>query len=165
MLSQKLSALSIKDRSLENMEMDFQRSQENANTLNNKIESEINERAIVALRESVKAAITINGAAAVAILGFMGGVAAKNASGTQLKIPPLQGPLLVFAFGVLMAAAAYIPLHYFEERAMEIFQKARQDRNFDASIEKNRNKKISVCFVALSLLAFTAGCVYAAALL
>jgi hypothetical protein len=150
---------------LADMTLDIQKSREAVNTLNNQVQADITERSVVALRESVKAAISINGAAAVAILGFMGAVAAKNAAGTLLKIPPLQGPLLIFAFGVLMAAAAFIPLHYFEERDLEIFQIALRNRNADTSGEKNRNKKISVWFVVVSLLTFIVGCAVTAKLL
>jgi hypothetical protein len=145
------------------MEMDFQRSKEVADTLNAKTAGEITERAVVALREAIKAAMTINGASAVAILSYMGGVAAKLASG-GIKVPQLQGPLLVFALGVLLSAAAFVPMHLYEERDLKIFHNAMRNRA-NLVVDDSRFKNTALWCVGASLLSFAAGCVLTAVLL
>jgi hypothetical protein len=119
---------------------------------------------MVALREAIKAAMTINGASAVAILGFMGGVASKVAGSGVVKVPQLQVPLLLFALGVLLSAVAFVPLHLYEERDLDVFQTAVRTRS-NLSVDNNRCKKISLWCIGASLLSFVAGCVVTAVLL
>jgi len=119
---------------------------------------------MVALREAIKAAMTINGASAVTILGFMGGVASKVAGSGVIKVPQLQAPLLVFALGVLFSAATFVALHFYEERDLDIFHAAVRARA-NLTVENNRYRKISLWCVAASLLSFISGCILTAVLL
>ena len=134
-------------------------SKQHAETINSRIESEIVGRIHASTLEGLKTAMTINGAAAIAVLGYMGGVAAKTASaGTALVVPQLQISMLIFALGVLLAAVAYVPIRITESIYLEHFKA----RNRNKILETPWTEIAPMILMASSLVAFIIGCVYTA---
>ncbi|MYM32243.1 hypothetical protein GTP58_28315 [Duganella sp. CY15W] len=141
------------------MEDSFQRSREHAEKINAEVQKSIAERALQSLREAAKTVVTINGAAAVAILGFIGAVVGKLSSTVPLQIPRLQAPLLIFSCGVALGAIALVFQHLYEDKDLSIYQLSMKQRDYKA---RNEYRTAALVMIGLSVVAFVAGCIVTA---
>jgi hypothetical protein len=96
---------------------------------------------------ALKAAMLINGGAAVAFLAFLGNLLAKSQS---VKMAEFPKALLCFVFGVLLSAMAsastYFTQHSYRHRSMAA---------------GNRVRGVTICLVILSYILFAAGALIA----
>jgi hypothetical protein len=101
--------------------------------------------------EALKALLLINGGAAVAVLAYLGNLAAKSST-----LPDIKNAMLCFAGGVLTAALAFLAAYftqlrlYYEERERHLKQPFNQRHAIGIGI--------TTVLVLGSAIAFGVGC-------
>ncbi len=116
----------------------------------------LDEAAIKASENGLRAAILINGGAAVSVLAFIGGLASKDLIKID-RLAEVASSLMIFGIGVLLAAIGIglsYCTHYFSGKIISTFQ-----RGFDHPYVTSSPKgaKWTICRNIVHVLAFVAG--------